>query len=48
MLQTFHLGVLNNLSKVDCKMEAQTSTQLQNILLNEIDDLKKAVRKSDA
>ena len=48
MLQTFHLGALNNLSKVDRKMEAETRTQLQKSLLNEIDDLKKAVRKSNA
>ena len=36
MLQTFHLGVLNKLSNVNCKMEAKTRTQLQKSLLEEI------------
>ena len=31
MLQTFHLGVLNELANVDCKMETETRTQLQKI-----------------
>ena len=47
MLQTFHSGVLNKLANVDCKMEAETRTQLQKSLLDEINNLKKAVRKSD-
>ena len=29
-LQTFHLGALNELANVGCKMEAETRTQLQN------------------
>ena len=31
MLWTFHLGVLNDLSKVDHKMEAETKTQVQKV-----------------
>ena len=46
MLQTFHLGVLNDLSKADHKMEAETRTQLQKSLLDEINNLKKAVNQS--
>ena len=48
MLQTFHLEVLNELANVDHKMEVKTRTQLQKSLLEKINDLKKAVRKSDA
>ena len=29
MLQEFHLGVLNDLVNVDCKIEVETRTQLQ-------------------
>ena len=29
MLQEFHLGELNDLVNVDCKIEAETRTQLQ-------------------
>ena len=43
MLQTFQLGALNELANVDCKMEAETKTQLQKSLLEEINDLKKAI-----
>ena len=46
--QTFHLEALNNLSKVEHKMEAKTRTQLQKSLQDEINDLKKDVRKSNA
>ena len=46
MLQTFHLEALNDLSNIDCKMEAETRTELQKDLLEEINDLKKAVKKS--
>ena len=42
-LQMFHLGVHNELANIDCKMEAETRTQLQKSLLQEINDLKKAV-----
>ena len=45
MLQTFHLGVLNDLSNVDHKMEAETRAQLKH--MEEINDLKKAKRKSN-
>ena len=48
MPQTSHLESLNKLANIDCKMEAETRTQLQNSLLDQINDLKKAVRKSDA
>ena len=47
-LQTFQLGALDDLCKVDHKMEAEARTQLQKSLLNEINDLKKAVKKSKA
>ena len=46
-LQTFQLGVLNELANIDHKMEAKTRTQLQKSLLIEINNLKKAVRKSN-
>ena len=29
MLQTFHLGMVNDLSNVDCKMEAESRAQSQ-------------------
>ena len=44
MLQTYHLGVLNELANVDPKMEAEMRAQLQKSILEEINDLKKAVR----
>ena len=44
MLQTFHLGVLNELANLDCKMEVVMRTQLQKSLLEEISNLMKAVR----
>ena len=40
MLQMFHLGLLNELANVDCKMEAETRIQLQKSLLEEFKDLK--------
>ena len=46
MLQTFHLGIVNDLSNVDCKMESRA--QSQKSILEEINDLKKAIRKSNA
>ena len=48
MLQMFHLGVLNDLSNVNCKMEAKTRSQMQKSILEEFNGLKKAIRKSDA
>ena len=44
----FHLRTLNDLSNVDHKMEAETIAQLQKNIQEEINDLKKAVRKSNA
>ena len=44
ILQTFHFGVINELANVDHKMEVETRTQLQKSILDEITDLKKAVR----
>ena len=44
MLQTFHLGVFNELTNVDYKMETQSRAHLQKSILEEINDLKKAVR----
>ena len=43
MLQELHLRVLNELSSLDRKMEAENRTQLQKSLLEEISDLKKKV-----
>ena len=43
MLQELHLRVLNELSSLDHKMEAETRTQLQKSLLEEISDLKRKV-----
>ena len=48
MLQTVHLGVLDKLANVDCKMEAETRAQLQKSILEEINNLKKVVSKSNA
>ena len=48
MLQKFHLGVLCELANVDYKMETETRSQFQENLLEKINDLKKAVRKSEA
>ena len=45
-LQTFHLGVLNKLANVDCRVEAKTRACLQKGLLEEINDLKKAIRNT--
>ena len=47
MLQTFHLGVLTELANIDCKMEAETRAQLKKRKLEKINNLKKAVRKSN-
>ena len=43
-LQTLHLGALNRLGNINCKMEAETRVQLQKSLLKEINDFKKAVK----
>ena len=47
MLQALHLKVINELSNVDHKMEAETRTQLQKNLLEEINEIKKELRKND-
>ena len=44
----FHLVVLSELTSVDHKKKAKTGTQLQKSLLEEFNNLKKAVRKSNA
>ena len=48
MLQKFHLGVLDEMANIDCNMKAERRAHLQKRILKEINDLKKAVRKSDA
>ena len=48
MLQTLHLEVLNNLSSVGRKMAAETSSQFQKSLLEEINNLKTELRRKDA
>ena len=45
-LQAVHLGALNKQANIDSKMEAETRTQLQESLLDEINNLKKT--KSNA
>ena len=44
MIQKFYLGALNELANIDHKMEAETKNQLQKSKLDEINNLKKAVR----
>ena len=41
MLQTFHLKKLNELTGVDCKMEAENRNQFKKSLLEEIKEIKK-------
>ena len=43
-LETLHLGALNELANVDYKMEAKKRAQLQKSILEEINNLKKAVK----
>ena len=43
-LQTLHFGVLNELANVNCKMETEMRTQLQKSILEEINDLTKAIK----
>ena len=45
MLLTLQLGVPDEPANIDHKMEAETGTQVQKRLLEEINDLKKALRK---
>ena len=44
ILQTLQLGALNELAIVNYKMKAETQAQSQKSVLEEINDLKKAVR----
>ena len=48
MLQGLHFKVLSELTAINRKMEAETRTQLQKSLLEEINDLKRRVEKKDA
>ena len=48
MIQALHFGSLNDLSNVDCKMEVEIRSQLQKSQQEEINDLKKELRKRDA
>ena len=43
MLQTFHLITLNELSDIDCKVEAENRNQFEKSLLEEINDIKKTL-----
>ena len=45
VLHELHLKVINKLSNVDRKMEAEMRTQLQKHLLEEISEIKKTPRK---
>ena len=45
MLQTFHLKVLNELTSIDCKMEAQNRNQFKKSLLEEINEIKKTLEQ---
>ena len=41
VLQTFHLKTLNELTSIDCKMEAENRNQVEKSLLKEINEIKK-------
>ena len=41
MLQTFHLKMLNQLTGIDQKMEAENRDQFEKCLLEEINEIKK-------
>ena len=43
VLQMFHLEVLNELTGVNCKMEAENRIQFEKSLLEEINDIKKSL-----
>ena len=47
MLQDLHFKVINNLANVDRKMESENRNQLQKSLLEEINQIKKTLRKRD-
>ena len=48
MLQSLYFKVLNELANVDGKMEATIRSQLQKSQWEEINNLKKELRKRDA
>ena len=43
MLQTFHLKMMNELTGLDCKMEAESINQFEKSLLEEISEIKKTL-----
>ena len=43
LLQTFHLKTMNELTGVDCKMEAENRNQFEKSLLEEINEIKKSL-----
>ena len=47
IFQELHLKVINELANVDCKMESKTTNQLQKNLLEEINDIRRTLRKRD-
>ena len=47
ILQDLHLKVINELANIDHKMKLETRTQLQESILEEINEIKKTLRKRD-
>ena len=47
MLQTLHLETLNKLTGVDCRMEAEHSSLVEKSLLEEINEIKKKIKKQE-
>ena len=45
MLQALHLGAINELANVDHKMKRKTRPQLQSSMLEEINNLKKSIKR---
>ena len=43
LLQTFHLKTMNELTGIDCKMEAENRNQFEKSLLEEINEMKKTL-----
>ena len=43
MLQTLHLETLNELTGIDCRLEAENRSLVEKILLEEINDIKKNI-----
>ena len=40
-LQTFHLKMMNELTSIDCKMEAENRSQFEKSILEEINNIRK-------